>query len=58
MKRLFIYIATVILLAAGCTSLDIPPKNIITDDDLMSSQSGLQVYLARLYSQMPWEDFK
>ena len=58
MKRLFIYIATVILLAAGCTSLDIPPKNIITDDELMGSQSGLQVYLARLYSQMPWEDFK
>ena len=58
MKKIIIYILFATALAAGCVNLDIPPKNIISDDDLMSSQSGLQVYLARLYSQMPWEDFK
>ncbi len=36
----------------------LPPKNIITDEDLMSSDAGLKVYMARLYSNMPWEDFK
>ena len=55
-KTLYFLIAIIVL--AGCVNLDIPPKNIISDDDLMSSQSGLQVYMARLYSQMPWEDFK
>lgn len=57
MKKIIYFLIAIISLA-GCVSLDIPPKNIISDDDLMSSQSGLQVYLARLYSQMPWEDFK
>ena len=55
-KTLYFLIAIIVL--SGCVNLDIPPKNIISDDDLMSSQSGLQVYMARLYSQMPWEDFK
>ncbi|MBQ9582901.1 MAG: RagB/SusD family nutrient uptake outer membrane protein [Bacteroidales bacterium] len=58
MKKIFIYILFAAAALAGCVNLDIPPKNIVSDDDLMSSQSGLQVYLARLYSQMPWEDFK
>ena len=54
-----IYIAILVsLLAASCVSLDIPPKDIVTDDDLMSSQSGLAIYMARLYTKMPWEDFK
>ena len=57
MKKILI-LATFALIAASCVSLDIPPKNIVSDDDLLSSQSGLQVYMARLYSQMPWEDFK
>ena len=48
MKKIFTYILFASLLTAGCVNLDIPPKNIVSDDDLMSSQSGLQVYLARL----------
>ena len=55
-KTLYFLIATIIL--AGCVNLDIPPKNIVSDDELLGSQSGMAVYLARLYSQMPWEDFK
>ena len=38
--------------------MNIPPKNTVTDDDLLTSSKGMQIYLARLYSQMPWEDFK
>lgn len=45
-------------IAVSCTQMDVPPKNIITDDDLLSNQAGMSIYLARLYSQMPWEDFK
>lgn len=42
----------------SCTKMDIPPKNIVTDDNLLSNQAGMSIYLARLYSMMPWEDFK
>lgn len=58
MKKTIYSLAVVLLAAVSCTSLDISPKNIVTDDDLMSNQSGLSIYLSRLYSQMPWEDFK
>ncbi len=38
--------------------LDIPPKNIVQDKDLFSNEAGMTVYLSRIYSQMPFEDFK
>ncbi len=38
--------------------LDIPPMNVVQDKDLFASTSGMTVYLSRMYSQMPFEDFK
>lgn len=38
--------------------LDIPPMNVVQDKDLFSDASGMTVYLSRMYSQMPFEDFK
>jgi len=38
--------------------LDIPPMNVVQDQDLLSSSTGMTVYLSRMYSQMPFEDFK
>lgn len=58
MKKIVFILISAILAATSCVSLDVPPKNIVTDDDLLSSQSGMAIYLARMYSQMPWEDFK
>ena len=46
------------LLLAGCVDLDIPSKNKVSDDDLLSSASGMAVYMASLYSYLPIEDFK
>jgi hypothetical protein len=57
MKKISIYILG-ILLFVGCTDLDIPPKNIISDDALLSNEAGLKIYMARMYSWMPFEDFK
>ena len=51
----FVFIASI---AFSCTPMNISPKNIVTDDDLLSNEAGMSIYLARLYSQMPWEDFK
>lgn len=57
MKRINILLL-VSLLLFSCTDLDIAPKNIVTDEDLLTNESGMEIYLARMYSRMPFEDFK
>ncbi|WP_293885028.1 RagB/SusD family nutrient uptake outer membrane protein [Sphingobacterium sp. UBA1498] len=42
----------------GCADLDITPKNIVTDQDLLNTPAGMDIYMARMYSLMPFEDFK
>jgi starch-binding outer membrane protein, SusD/RagB family len=58
MKRLYTLFLIGLLTVSGCADLDIPPQNIISDEDLLTSESGMKVYLARMYSRMPFEDFK
>src|SRR5687768_8622378 len=58
MKRIYTLLLIGLLSVSGCSDLDIPPQNIISDNDLMTSESGMKVYLARMYSRMPFEDFK
>lgn len=58
MKRIYILFLIGLLTMAGCAELDVPPPNVIGDETLMSSESGMKVYLARMYSRMPYEDFK
>lgn len=43
---------------SGCNSLDIPPINIVNDDDIFKSQTGVEYYMSSIYSRMPIEDFK
>lgn len=55
------YITLLVILMAGvsaCRKLDIPPKNIIQDPDVFGSSGGIQAYMARLYSELPIEDFR
>lgn len=56
MKKIFTAIFSLLLLW-GC-NMDLTPKNIVTDEDLMGSPKGMSIYMARLYSYMPFEDFK
>ncbi len=61
MKRRYIQFALILfsLSFVGCKHyLDVPPKNVVQDADLFSSSKGMAVYLSRIYSQMPYEDFK
>jgi hypothetical protein len=58
MKKILIAMMCGLFLCAACTDLDIPPKNIVTDDDLLSNESGMKIYMARMYSYMPFEEFK
>ena len=57
MNRNIIVTAIAALAFISCVP-DIPPKNIVTDDDLLTNQAGMAIYLSRMYTQMPWEDFK
>lgn len=50
MKKIFILSLFSLLLFSGCNDLDIAPKNLITDKDLLSSESGMDIYMARMYS--------
>ena len=58
MKHKLISAALCLTLATSCLDLDIDPKNIITSESLISNESGMDIYMARMYSNMPWEDFK
>lgn len=57
-KKIFILPLLCVLFLSGCYDLDIQPKNIISDEDLMTNEAGMDIYMARMYSYMPFEDFK
>ena len=55
------YLFIALILTAGitaCRKLAIPPKNIIQDTDVFGSNGGIQAYMARIYSELPIEDFR
>lgn len=58
MKRIKILFMVGLLCFSACNDLDIPPPNVVGDETLLTSKSGMDVYMARLYSRMPFEDFK
>ncbi len=58
MKKIFILPLIGLLLLSACNDLDVKPKNIVSDDDLLTNEAGMDIYMARMYSQMPFEDFK
>ena len=58
MKKISILSLLSLIFFTACVDLDIPPKNVTTDDDLMTNAAGMEIYLARMYSYMPFEDFK
>lgn len=55
LKYLFI-ILTVCM--SACTDLDLDPLNIVTDSDVFDNEAGIESYMARMYSELPIEDFK
>jgi hypothetical protein len=58
MKKYSYILLTLIMSITACRKLDIPPKNIVKDPDVFSTPAGIQAYMARLYSELPIEDFR
>lgn len=42
----------------SCDYLDVPPINIIQDDAIFNSESGITSYMTTLYYDLPIEDFR
>ncbi len=58
MKKIIISTIMGLSLLTSCVDLDISPKNMMTADDLLSNEGGMELYLAELYSNLPIEDLK
>ncbi|HLP05285.1 MAG TPA: RagB/SusD family nutrient uptake outer membrane protein [Paludibacter sp.] len=55
-KILFLLISVVFF---SCQDyLDVPPLNVLSDDQVFSSESGITAYMATLYNDLPIEDFR
>ena len=50
--------AGIAIFANSCKKLNVPPPNILTDETVLGTSDGVTSYMARLYSEMPIEDFK
>jgi len=58
MKKYNYILLTLLVCFTACRKLDIPPKNIVQDPAVFSTASGIQAYMARIYSELPIEDFR
>jgi starch-binding outer membrane protein, SusD/RagB family len=57
-KSYSILLTIIFLYISACRKLDIPPLNIVQDATVFSNSAGIQAYMARLYSELPIEDFR
>lgn len=58
MKIRYILLLIGLFYFTACSDLDVPPPNFVGDETLLTSESGMDVYMATMYSRMPFEDFK
>src|SRR5258708_20434025 len=58
MKKLkYIIVLLAIAILGSCHKLDVPPLNIISEDQVFSTANGVQAYLANIYTLLPMEAF-
>ncbi|MDR0542069.1 MAG: RagB/SusD family nutrient uptake outer membrane protein, partial [Dysgonamonadaceae bacterium] len=54
--KLFL-LACMALISFACNDLDVPPMNIIGDENIFSTEKGIDAYFSRLYADMPVVQF-
>ena len=52
----YIIVLFVLGILGSCQSLDIPPKNVLTDEDIYN-EGGIKAYMVGLYGRLPMDDF-
>lgn len=55
-KKILMLMSSVAVVA--CSDLDIPPMNIVGEQDIFGNEAGVTSYIARMYSTVPMEDFR
>jgi hypothetical protein len=59
MKKIkYITFSLLIYVMSSCNNLNVPPTNIIQDQTVFGNESGITAYMARMYSELPIEDFR
>ncbi|ANH81423.1 hypothetical protein A8C56_10900 [Niabella ginsenosidivorans] len=59
MRKIYLLLIAATVVMQSCKQdLDVPPMNIISDADVFGNASGITSYMARIYSEVPMEDFK
>ena len=56
-NKIFVVLLVVLAIISSCQKLDIKPVNLLTDDQIFSSEAGINVYMAQVYRKLPIEDF-
>ncbi len=58
-KILFLYCLLTLVLCSSCDKdfLNEPPKNVLTQEQVFSSEQGIDAYMVTLYNSLPIEDF-
>ena len=46
-----------VYLLGSCHKLNVPPLNIISEDQVFSTSAGVEAYMANIYTFLPMEDF-
>src|SRR5881628_2503941 len=57
-KYAYTIFAFLLCWTTACKKLDTLPPSIISDQDVFSSAAGITAYMARMYSELPIEDFR
>lgn len=58
-RKIYLLLLALVAMGQACKQdLDVPPMNIISDADIFSNTAGIEAYMARMYSEIPMEDFK
>ena len=57
-KNIIIVLVLFMSVISACDYLDITPPNVITDEQVYSSESGILAALTRLYIDLPVEDIR
>lgn len=55
--KLYKIIFLLLIALTACNDLNVPPVNIVKDDDVFQGTPGMEAYMALLYKDLPWEDF-
>lgn len=55
---LLLLLVSITTVMDSCKKLNIAPPNILSDATILGTSDGVMSYMARLYSEMPIEDFK